>query len=376
MKQMKTIDDFNFKNKRVLLRVDLNSEIINKRVLLNERIIEHSKTINELKRKKAKIVILAHQSRPDSSDFTSLKQHSKLLNKYTKVKFINSIIDKKAIKKIKSLKPGEALLLENVRFLKEEFTPSLNNKLVKTLSPLFDVYINDAFSVSHRAQTSIVSFPKILPHCIGRVMEKELHAIKKISSKNTLYILGGAKPEENILLMNKKNIITCGLFGQLCLIARGFNFGKQNKYLKKKFFILKDLKKKLKSQKTPVDFAVEINHKRKELKLKDFPSNYLIYDIGKETIKQYIKEIKKAKSIFMKGTAGDCSKKQFCKGTYEILKAIESSKAFSLIGGGSLSEATRELRINKKNLGYISLSGGALIEYIAGKKLPGLEALR
>ncbi|MEK6951702.1 MAG: phosphoglycerate kinase, partial [Nanoarchaeota archaeon] len=87
-------------------------------------------------------------------------------------------------------------------------------------------------------------------------------------------------------------------------------------------------------------------------------------------------EIKKAKSIFMKGTAGDCSKKQFCKGTYEILKAIESSKAFSLIGGGSLSEATRELRINKKNLGYISLSGGALIEYIAGKKLPGLEALR
>jgi len=97
---MKTIDDFNFKNKRVLLRVDLNSEIVNKKVLLNERIIEHSKTIKELKRKKAKIVILAHQSRPGSSDFISLKQHSKLLNKYTKVEFINSIIDKKAIKKI------------------------------------------------------------------------------------------------------------------------------------------------------------------------------------------------------------------------------------------------------------------------------------
>ena len=89
-----------------------------------------------------------------------------------------------------------------------------------------------------------------------------------------------------------------------------------------------------------------------------------------------INDLNRAKSIFMKGTAGDCSKKQFSHGTYEILKAIEKSKAFSLIGGGSLSEATRELRINKKKLGYISLSGGALIEYISGKKLPGLEVLR
>ncbi len=373
---MKTIDDFNFKNKKVLLRVDLNSDVVNKKVLLNERIIDHAKTINELKNKKAIIVILAHQGRPGSSDFTSLKQHTKLLNKYTEVKFINSIIDKKAINKIKSLKPGEALLLENIRFLKEEFAPSISNKLVKTLSPLFDIYINDAFSVCHRAQTSIVSFPKILPHCIGRVMEKELHAIKKITSKNTLYILGGAKPEENILLMDKKKIITCGLFGQLCLISKGFNFGAQNKFLKDKVFILKDLKKKLKSQKRPIDFAIEINKKRKELKLKDFPSNYLIYDIGKETIKEYISEIKEAEAIFMKGTAGDCSKKQFCKGTYEILKAIEKSKAFSLIGGGHLSEAVRESNINKEKISYISLSGGALIEYIAGKKLPGLKVLK
>ena len=134
------------------------------------------------------------------------------------------------------------------------------------------------------------------------------------------------------------------------------------------------LKRKLKNVELPEDFAIKVKGKRKELKLEDFPSKYEIYDIGKKTIERYVKEIKKAKAIYMKGTAGDCSDKDFCKGTKTILKAVENSGAFSVIGGGHLSDAAAKLGIKKIN--HISLSGGALLEYMAGKKLPGLEVLK
>ncbi|MBU0958967.1 MAG: phosphoglycerate kinase, partial [Nanoarchaeota archaeon] len=143
-----------------------------------------------------------------------------------------------------------------------------------------------------------------------------------------------------------------------------------------------DLNDELKSQlknlnvKTPIDFAVKINGKRKELSLEEFPSTYGIYDVGQKTIKKYVGEIKKAKSIYMKGPAGDFSSKGFEKGTYSILKAIVKSKAFSLIGGGHLSDAIDKSGISKKKFGHISLSGGALLKYLAGEKLPGLEALK
>ena len=203
-----TLDDYkDLSGKRVLVRLDLNSPIINGKVQDNERIKEHSKTVNELIKKRAKVVLISHQGRKGNKDFISLKQHSKLLNKYVKIKFVPSIIKDKALNEIKNLKNGEALLLENIRFLKEEFTPP-DNKIVKTLSPLFDYYVNDAFSVSHREQTSIVGFPKILRSCIGRVMEKELKNLDKIKINNCLFILGGAKAEENILLLKNKNVLT------------------------------------------------------------------------------------------------------------------------------------------------------------------------
>ena len=171
---MKTLNDFNFKNTHVLLRTDLNSTIISGKVQDSERIKEAAITINELKRKKAKIIILAHQGQPGENDFTSLRQHAKLLNKYAKVKFVQDIIGKRAKKAIQELKSGEALLLDNIRFVKDEFRPAKeSNKLIATLAPLANIYVNDAFSVCHRNQVSLVSFPKYLPSCIGRLLEKE-----------------------------------------------------------------------------------------------------------------------------------------------------------------------------------------------------------
>ena len=372
---MKTLNDFDFEGKTVLLRCDLNSDVKNKKLLKSERIKEASITIKELKKKRARIVIVSHQGRPGEEDFISLKQHCKQLNKYTKVNFVGDIIGEKAEKAIKKLKNGEAILLENIRNLKEEFTPKKGNKISNFFARLCDIYVNDAFSVCHRKQTSILLPNYIKKGCAGRTLEREVKALQKIKLKNTLYILGGAKPEDNIKLLGGHKVLSCGLFGQVCLINKGKKLGEQENYLKKRGVFIKISKNKLRKVETPVDFAVDVNG-RKEILLSGFPNKHEIFDIGSETQKKYIKEIKNASAIYMKGPAGDCSKKGFSNGTFSILKAIANSRAFSVIGGGHLSDAIEASKIDKRKFGHISLSGGALLNYIAGEKLPGLEALK
>jgi phosphoglycerate kinase len=381
---MKTLNDFNIKDKLVLLRSDINSDVKGKTVLMSERIKEAATTINFLKKQKAKVVVISHQGNPGKKDFLSLKQHTKLLNKFTKINFVEDVAGKKAIEEIKKLKSGEAILLENLRFLKEEKdTKKKTNLIIKNLAPLFDLYINDAFSVCHREQTSITLLPKYIKNsCAGPLVKKELDALEKISMKNSLYLLGGAKPESNIKLLGKNKVLAGGLFGQMCLIAKGKDLGYQNEFLKKNTLtkgeynnFLNELKKKQKNVLTPVDFAVNINGKRKEYSVKDFPLEFQIDDIGKETTEKYVKEIKRAKSIYMKGPFGFTQDKTFSKGTVTILKAIAESKGFSLIGGGHLSDTIEKYKLPKKKFNHISLSGGALLNYVAGKELPGLKAL-
>ncbi len=369
----KTLDSFNFKGKRVLARIDLNSEIRNGKVSFSERYSASAKTIKELMRKKAKIALIAHQGRPGDHDFSSLVQHAALLKKFIpKLKFVGDIIGDKALTAIKSLKNGEVLLLENVRFLREELEPNKNNKLIKTLAPLFDYYVNDAFSVSHRKQTSITEFPKILKSCIGRTMEQELNNLSKLNAKNTIFILGGDKVEDVALLFHKKNILAAGVPALVCLLAKGYDLGAENERIKQ---ITSKIKREAGHITTPVDLAANMNGKRKELKLTELPINCRILDIGSETIKEYCGIIKKSRSIFLKGTPGYSQMNGFEKGTFNILKAIEKSKAFSVIAGGHTTTAMERFKISKKNIGYISLSGGALVHYLAGKKLPGLEVL-
>jgi len=247
--------------------------------------------------------------------------------------------------------------------------------MVEVLSDHFDFYVNDAFSVCHREQTSIVSFPKKLKSCIGRTMERELKNLDKIKIKDCLFILGGAK-EDNIILLKNDNVLTCGIFGQLCMISRGFNFGAQNEFLKKDIEVVEELKKINFTAETPIDFAVKVGNERFELDLEDFPSEYDAYDIGEKTIKEYIKRIKNVKAIFMKGPAGFAEDARFAKGTAALLKAIANSKAKKVLGGGQLSSALKRLKISEKKFDYISLSGGATVHYLAGRKLPGLEALK
>lgn len=384
MVKLPTISSINLKGRTVMLRSDLNSDVSKGKIIPSERIKEAAHTIQILKKKGAKIVIIAHQGNPGKKDFISLKEHAKYLNKYTKITFVPDTVGKRAQEAIKSLKPKQAILLENIRFEKAEFQePTKNNPIIKTFKPLIDLYINDAFSVSHRSHVSISGFPRYIKSSAGPLLAREVLALEKIHLKKSLYILGGGKPQANVKLLKKgRNIIATGYFGQMILIAGGKNLGYQNDYLKKDALVkgsyntfLKKLKKWSGKVKTPIDFALNINGKRVEKNLKDFPQRYQIDDIGQRSIDLFKGEIKKARSIYMKGPAGYSTNKNFAKGTNELLRAIARSRAYSVIGGGHLSDALKQARISKKKFSYVSLSGGALLNYLAGEKLPGLKAL-
>ncbi len=380
---MKTLDDFNVKDKFVLLRVDINSDVKEKKVIISERLEQAAQTIEYLRNKNAKVVVIAHQGNKGKDDFYNFKQHTKLLNKFTLIKYIEDIVGKKAVDSINRLKSGEAILLDNLRFLDEEQNPDKrNNRLMKILPPLFDLYVNDAFSVCHRDHTSITRLPKKIPNCAGLLVKKELDALEKISIKDAVYVLAGAKPETNIKLLKGNKVLACGLFGHTCLMATGKKLGYQDEFIKTEALIeggkeklLSKLKKKLDNVELPVDLAVRVNNKRKEFDLKDFPMNYQIDDIGIKTIKKYKKIIKNAPAVYMKGVAGFSHDKAFSKGTVQLLKAIANSKCYSLIGGGHTSDAIDQYKLPKKKFNHISLSGGALLSYVAGEKLVGLKAL-
>jgi phosphoglycerate kinase len=381
---MKTLKDFDFKNKVVLLRTDINSDLVDGKLVESERIKPASETISYLINQEAKVIVVSHQGNPGKSDFSSLKKHAEFLNEYVQINFIPDVLGKKSDKAISNLKPGQAILLDNIRLEDDEFHPEKeSNRIVSFFLPRIDIYVNDAFSVCHRAHTSIVSFPKFKPSCAGLVLEREVSALKSIDIKDSIYILGGAKPEENIKLLRPgKKIIAGGIFGQLCLIAKGYDLGDKNEQVNRSLVkdydkVVDQLKNKLKTIKVsvPIDYAVDVNETREEFDLEEFPTNYIIYDIGKKTQKIFIKEISKAKAVYMKGPLGFSSKPEFSEGTFNILKTIASSKLFSLIGGGHLSDAIRDSKIPQSSFSHISLSGGALLDYVAGEKLVGLEAL-
>jgi len=398
MAKFLTMDNFNFKNKAAIVRVDFNSPIdpATKKVLDDTRIRAHGEaTIKELVQKGAKVVILAHQGRPGDPDFTPLKQHAEILGKVLErpVKYVDDVFGEKAQKAIKELKSSDVLVLENVRIYADEQkkgTPEEHAKseFVKKLAPLADVFVLDAFAAVHRAHISIVGFAAVLPSVAGRIMERELKALTKVlekPEKPCIFILGGAKADDALKISQyvlKNNIadyvLTGGIVGHLFIVAKGINMGKPSMdFLKAKEligFIQELIKTFPKKIAVPSDVALEEKGKRKEILVKALPTNYPIYDIGEKTVKKYGEIIRKAKSIVISGPMGVFENKDFAKGTRGIFEAIAASKAFSLVGGGHTVAAVGELKLADK-MSYVSTAGGALIEFLMGEKLPGVAAL-
>ena len=401
MAKYKTLDDFQVKNKVVIVRVDFNSEIdpTTKKVTSDVRIRAHAEsTLKELAEKGAKIVILAHQGRKGDPDYTSLKEHAEILAKILKcpVRYVDDLFGDKAIAAIKELKGGEILVLENVRSWDKETkstTPEEASKteLVQNLAPLADLFVNDAFAAAHRGHVSMVGFTAVLPSAAGRIMERELKSLSKAlekPEKPSVYVMGGAKADDSLEISKyvlgkgvADYVLTGGVTGQLFLAAKGVDLGKSNMaYLaKKELTVLIPGIKALEEQyhdkvMAPLDLAIDVDKKRKEIPISKLPTENSIMDIGTKTVEVYSKIIASAKSIVVSGPMGVYENKEFNYGTKKVFEAIANSKAFSLAGGGNTIAAIQEYGLTKK-IGYISTAGGALIEFLMGKKLPGIVAL-
>jgi phosphoglycerate kinase len=401
MPKFLTMDDFDLKNKTVLVRVDFNSPVDpnTKKVLDDTRIRAHADaTIKELVKKGAKTVILAHQGRPGEPDFIPLNQHAELLGKALSmsVKYVDDVFGEKAQKAIRELKSGEVLVLGNVRGVSNEQnkgTPEEHSKteFVKKLAPLADVFINDAFAAAHRAHVSMVGFTAVLPSAAGRIMERELKALGKVleaPEKPSVFVIGGAKGDDSLDISRYvlKNdiadyILTGGVIGHIFLVATGVDLGEPNmQFLEKKDLMglvpgIKELMNEYPGAVVvPVDLAMEVDQKRQEITVEELPTNYAILDIGTKTAKKFSEIILKAKTIVVSGPVGVFENPEFKAGTQMVLEAAAASEGFSLVGGGHTVAAVENLGLADK-MSYVSTAGGALIEFLMGKQLPAVVAL-
>jgi phosphoglycerate kinase len=401
MPKLLTLDDVELEGKTVLVRVDFNSpiDVETKKVLDETRIRTHGETtIKELVEKGAKVVVLAHQGRPGEPDFIPLEQHAEILSRALgkRIKYTNGIFDEKVQEAIRELENGDVLVLENVRMFADEQkkgTPEehAETEMVEKLAPLADLFVNDAFAAAHRAHVSIVGFTAVLPSVAGRIMERELASLSRVlesPEKPCVFILGGAKGDDALeiskyVLENgiADYVLTGGVAGHVFLVARGFDLGKANMaFLERKELLgfvpgIRELMQKYPEEiKVPLDVAVEVADRRKEISVDELPTGYPIFDIGAITVESYARIIRSAKSIVVSGPMGVYENSEFIFGTKGIFGEVADSQGFSLAGGGHTVAALQELGLSSK-ISYISTAGGALIEFLMGKKLPGVVAL-
>lgn len=401
----RTMDDFDFEGKIVLLRTDMNLPLDPKTNMpsdLTRMKVLAETTLTELLVRGARVVILTHQGRPGDADFTTTDLHAKILSRMlkTKVVYVPDVYGQKAIEAIKKVREGayRILMLENVRTDPEEMIKKTGedhakSKQVQTLSMLCDIYVNDAFAAAHRSNASLTGYPYVLPSCAGRVMEWEVRAITwllQYSERPRLYIIGGAKLDDSISICKHLGetskadwIFTCGLIGNLYLKAAGYNLGDVNeKFLERKggFLLMENAKEVLNKYGDkivlPKDLAVETpKGERVEVPLSALPINMPIKDIGQASVEVAENLINEARTIIVSGPPGVYEEEQFAVATKRIFKAIAFSNAFSLAGGGH-TVAALNITGYAKYFSHISTGGGALIEMLMEKELPAIEALR
>ncbi len=393
-----TIDDFDVDGKTILVRVDLNTPMDTEDNILDDmRIKSHIPTIQDLE--DAKVVLLAHQSRAGKKDFTTMRPHSRLMSQYLgkEVKYIDDIFGTYARSSISSMEKGDVLLLENVRFYSEESierssAAHSSTHMVRKLAPLADIFLNDAFAVSHRSHLSIMGFTEVLPTGAGRVMEKEITSLDrgiKGGERPCIFVLGGAKVDDSLkvaenVLMNggADRVLVTGVVANVMLAASGVDIGSVNvdfigsqgyaDQIERAKQVLDRFKGKIS---LPIDVAFNDGGERIEVQVSELPDGNLpINDIGLETIVSFCEEIKNAKTVVLNGPAGLSEVEPFALGTHEIIKAAVNSE-YSIAGGGHISAEVRNLGYEEK-FSHLSTGGGACIDYLAGESLPGIEALK
>lgn len=403
-----TIDDFDVKGKTVLLRVDINEPVDkeNKKLKDLTRIEGCIPTIKELSEKGAKVVIMAHQgSDIEYQSYYDLSLHAQVIRDMTgmPVEFVPDVCGPYAVERIKALKPGDIILLDNVRFMAEEMTlfeTKLNlsfeqqaqTLVVKRLAPLADLYVCDAFAAAHRSQPTLVGFEQVLPSAMGRLFEKEYTIISDIlknPARPCVFVLGGAKIQDAFMMMDivlrggtADSVITGGLVANILLLAKGVDIGKASEEFiyKKNLGEFIDSAKKILGEYNdkiliPEDFAYVENEVRHEVSVGNLPQDNMLIDIGEKTIARFEKILHEAGTIFINGPMGIFEKKPSEKGTRAVWEAAADTKGFSVVGGGDSVTAANQFGLGKR-MGYICTGGGALVRFLSGEELPVVKALK
>ncbi len=391
---MRSVDSFNFNGKKALVRVDFNVPIDNNIVTDSSRILAAKNTIDKVCNDGGSCILMSHLGRPDGfqleySLIKIVKTVESVLDK--KVFFSEDVIGKDAIRKSSELKPGEVLLLENVRFHNEETAGDID--FARDLSKLGDCYINDAFGTAHRAHSSttvIAGFFK--DKFFGKLLEKEVKSIKKVMSsgeKPVLAILGGAKISSKIPIL--KNIIK---IADDIIIGGGMSFtfakalgGKIGNSIHEDSMLdeVNEIIKIAKNNNVKVHIPVDVvcakefdnNSPAKVFDIMNIDKDFEGMDAGPKSLLKFKEVVLNSKTILWNGPLGVFEFSNFSKGTKELGKYIsESTKngAFSLVGGGDSVAAVKSFKM-QKNMSYVSTGGGAMLESLEGKNLPGINAL-
>ena len=387
-------NNLSVKNKRVIVRLDLNVPISNSSIDDDTRIKIVEPFINKLIENKAKIILLSHLGRPKGKIISELSLKPIFNHLETKLKskiyFYQKKIDDKAVDASKQLKPGEVLLIENIRFFKEEEND--DEAFAKTLSKLGDIYINEAFSCSHRKQASIHKVTKFIDSYGGPNLEKEIKSIDLIiknKKKPVTCIIGGSKVSSKInilskLLENADNLVIVGAMANNFLKFRGVNVG-ASLVENESENIVKNLNNLADKNKCNIIIPVDCNTsssmggKSFYKSLDEISSEDIILDIGKKTVDLINKTIDNSNTVFWNGPAGYYENKNFSIGSLSIAKKIaentKSKSLISIVGGGDTVAAIKSAGLEKV-FTHLSTAGGAFLESLEGKELPGVKVLR
>ncbi len=396
-----TMDDFDFNNSYVYLRIDINSPInpITGEIMDNSRLKSYAKTIEELSR--SKLVITAHQGRPGENDFISLNNHARFLSNILNrdIEFIDSLFGHDVRDSIDKMKPGDIIMLENTRFYSEEisinpdkFDIMENTNIIRNLSRFFNYYIIDAFGTIHRPQTSLIGFKNSGPMIAGRLMEYEIKMINQFKYSDLrpkIAILGGSKISDAIKVSKSffdNNIVDYIIYGgvvaNILVWAKGYNIGKKNRdfiinnnknyknIMEISRYILEKYSNKII---LPEDFILNPSGRHININ-ENIPDDELLADIGMDSILKFEEYIKDAKNIFINGPMGMYEISPYSLGTREILNSVAMNGGMKLIGGGHTLNALNKFELSKY-MNYISTGGGALINYLSGDSIPVIDAL-
>jgi phosphoglycerate kinase len=397
---MSNFQNHNFLDQKALIRVDFNVPLNDSFEITDDnRMRAAIPTIQKIIKDGGSVILMSHFGRPkegptDNYSLKHLVPHLQELLRDTSVQFANDCIGEEAIQKAAALKPSEVLLLENLRFYKEE--EKGDEAFAKKLSKLGDIYVNDAFGTAHRAHASTAIIAKFFPgdkKLFGLVMEGEIQSAEKVLHNNEkpfTAILGGAKVSDKILIIENlleraNNIIIGGGMAYTFLKAQGKEIGSSlceddklnlaNELLAKakekgvKFYLPKD---------SVVADKFDANANTQELSNDSIPQGWMGLDIGEEAINEFGEVILQSKTILWNGPMGVFEMDKFKKGTKAIADFIVEATArgaFSLVGGGDSVAAVNQFGLADK-VSYVSTGGGAMLEYFEGKELPGIAAIR